>query len=89
MKLAQDLKRRNALLPTQAGKITWGKGSQLRKRYLQRTLAVVIDLIDVYNRLQVNLLMKLLAQHGVSLVLTRWLAAALKERKVAIQLDLL
>ena len=47
---------------------------------------VVVDLKDAYNRVQFKLLMKLLRQYGVSLTLTRWLAAALQERKVAMRL---
>ena len=35
---------------------------------------------------QLKLLMELLVQYGVSLTLTRWLAAALQDRKVAVRL---
>ena len=41
---------------------------------------------DAYNELQFQLLWELLAQNGVSLTLTRWLVAALQERKVVIRL---
>ena len=47
---------------------------------------MTVDLEDAYNRVQFKLLMELLVQHGVSLTLTRWLAAALQERKVAMLL---
>ena len=50
------------------------------------SLAVAVDLEDAYNRVQFKLLMELLRQYGVSLTLTRWLAAALQERKVAMRL---
>ena len=52
----------------------------------EHTLAVVADLEDAYNRVQIKLLMKLLVQYGVNLTFTRWLAAALQERKVAMRL---
>ena len=52
----------------------------------EQTLAVAVDLEDAYNRVQFKLLMELLVQYGVSLMLTRWLAAALQERKVAMRL---
>ena len=42
---------------------------------------------DACNRVQFKLLMELLVQYGVSLTLTRWLAAALQERKVVMQLE--
>ena len=48
---------------------------------------MAVDLEDAYNRVQFQLLMELLMQCGVSLTLTRWLAAALLERKVAIRLE--
>ena len=94
-KLARDLKRRNVLPPNQrgyrAGKITWEfvaifaydvhEGFQRKKQ----TLAVAVDLDDAYTRVQFKLLMELV-QYGVSLTLTKWLAAALQERKVAMRL---
>ena len=49
-------------------------------------LTVAVDLTDEYNRVQFKLRMELLVQHGASLTLTRWLAAALQERKVAMRL---
>ena len=52
----------------------------------EQTLAVAVDLEDVYNRMQFKLLMELLVQSDVSLTHTRWLAAALQERKVAMEL---
>ena len=95
-KLAQDLERRNVLPPNQrgyrAGKATREnaagfahdvyEGFQRKKQ----TLAVAVDLEDAYNRVQFKLLMELLMQYGVSLTLTRWLAAALQERKVSMRL---
>ena len=76
----------------QSRKIHLGKCSQIRIRCLWRipekeqTLAVEVDLEDAYNRVQFKLLMELLRQYGVSLTLTRWLAAAPQERKVAMRL---
>ena len=52
----------------------------------EETLAVAVDLEDAYNRVQLKLLMELVVQYGVSLTLTRWLAAALQKRKVAMRL---
>ena len=49
-------------------------------------LAVTVDLEDAYNRVEFKLLMELLVQYGVSLTLTRWLAAALQERKATVRL---
>ena len=75
-----------------AGKSTWENAARFafdvyegfqRK---EQTLAMAIDLEDAYNRVQFKVLMELLLQYGVSLMLTRWLAAALQERKVAMRL---
>ena len=95
-KLAQDLERRNVLPTNQGGyraaKSTWENAARFAYDVyegLQRkeqTLAVEVDLEDAYNRVQFKLLMELLRQYGVSLTLTRWLAAALQEREVAIRL---
>ena len=52
----------------------------------EQTVALAVDLEDADNRVQFKLLMELLRQYGVSLTLTRWLAAALQERKVAMRL---
>ena len=82
-KLAQDLERRNILPPCQggyrAGKTTWENAARfaydvygLKRK--EQTMAVAIDLEDVYNRVQFKLLMELLVQYGVSLTLTRWLS---------------
>ena len=95
-KLVQDLERRNVLPANQggyrAGKSTWENAARFAYdvykgfQRKEQTLAVVVDLEDVYNRVQFKLLMDLLQQYGVSLMLTRWLAAALQERKVAMRL---
>ena len=95
-KLAQDLERRNVLPPNQggyrAGKSTWENAARFAYdvyegfQRKEQTLAVAVDLEDVYNRVQFKLLMELLRQYGVSLTLTRWLAAALQERKVVMRL---
>ena len=95
-KLAQDLERRNVLLPNQGGyrggKTTWENTARFvfdvyegfqRK---EQTLAVAVDLEDAYNRVQFKLLMELLAQYGFSLTSTRWFAATLQERRVAMRL---
>ena len=92
-KLAQDLERRNVLPPNQggyrAGKTTWENAARFAYdvyegfQRKEQTLAVAVDLEDAYYRVQFKLLMELLRQYGVSLTLTRWLAAALQERKVA------
>ena len=47
----------------------------------EEKLAVAVRLEDACNRVQFKLLMELLAQYGVSLTLTRWLAAALQDKK--------
>ena len=52
----------------------------------EQTVAVAIDLEDAYNRVQFKLLMDLLIQYGVSLTLIRWVAEALLERIVVMQL---
>ena len=52
----------------------------------EQTLALAVDLEDAYNRVQFKLLMEHLVQYGVSLTLTRWFAAALQQRKVAMRL---
>ena len=52
----------------------------------EQPLAVAIDLEDAYNKVQFKLLMDLLVQYGVSLTLTRWIAGALLERTVVMQL---
>ena len=95
-KLAQDLERRNVLTPNQggcrAGKSTWENAARFAYdvyegfQRKEQTLAVAVDLEDAYNRVQFKLLMELLRQYDVSLTLTRWLAAALQERKVAMRL---
>ena len=95
-KLAQDIERRNVLPPNQegyrAGKTTLENATRFAYdvyegfQRKERTLAVAVDLEDAYNRLQFKLLMELLVQYGVSFTLTRWLAAALQERKVALRL---
>ena len=74
-KLAQNPKRRKFyVLPPNQGGYRAGKTTWEN------------DLEDAYNRVQFKLLMELLEQYGVSLILTRWLAAALQERKVAMRL---
>ena len=100
-KLAQDLERRNALLPPpppppnqggyRAGKSAWENAARFAYdvygfQTKEQTLDVAVDLEDAYNRVQFKLLMEVLVQKGVSLTLTRWLAAALQERKVAMRL---
>ena len=52
----------------------------------EQAVAVAIDLKDAYNRVQFKLLMDLLMQYGVCLTLTRWIAGALLERTVVMQL---
>ena len=96
IKLAQDLERRNVLPPNQggyqAGKTTWENAARFAYDVFEgfqrkeQTLAVAVDLEDAYNGVQFKLLMELLVQYGVSVTLTRWLAAALQERKVAMRL---
>ena len=96
-KLARDFEDRNILPATQGdfrtGKCTWENAAAFpydvyegfhRK---EQTLAVAIDLEDAYNRVQFRLPMDLLVQYGVSLTLTRWIAGALLERTVVVQLE--
>ena len=47
---------------------------------------MTVDLEDGYKRVQFKRLMEPLVQYGVSLTLTRWLAAALQERMAALRL---
>ena len=90
-KLAQDLdlERRNVLPPKQGGyrkrrkkkkKNPLGKTQPDSHTMSTMSLAVVVDLEDAYNRVQFKL------QFGVSLILTRWLTAALRERTVSMRL---
>ena len=75
-----------------AGKSTWENAARFAYdvyegfQRKEQTLGVAVDLEDAYNRVQFKLLMELLRQYGVSLTLTRWLAATLQERKVAMRL---
>ena len=87
-KPTQDLERRNVLSPNQggyrAGKTNWENATRFAYdayegfQRKEHSLAVAVDLEDAYNKVQFKLLMELV-QHGVSLTLTRWLAAALQE----------
>ena len=52
----------------------------------EQTVAVAIDIDDAYNRVQFKLLMDLLMQSEISITLTRWIAGALLERTVVMQL---
>ena len=52
----------------------------------EQTVAVAVDHEDAYNNVQFKLLVDLLIQYGVSLTLTRWVAGALLERTVVMQL---
>ena len=47
---------------------------------------MAIDLEDAYNRVSFKLLIELLLQYGVSLTITRWIAAAMLERTVVLRL---
>ena len=49
-------------------------------------MAVAIDLDGAYNRIQFNQLMELLMQSEDNLTLARWIAGALLERTVGMQL---
>ena len=75
-KLAEDLERRNVLPPNQegyrAGQTTWENAARFAYdvyggfQRKEDTVAVVVDLEDVYNRVQFKLLMELLVQYDVS-----------------------
>ena len=52
----------------------------------EQAVAAAIDLEDAYNRVQFKLLMDMLMQYGVCLTLIRWIAGALLERTVVMQL---
>ena len=77
---------------TEQEKSTWENAARIAYgvyegfQWKEQTLAVAVDLEDAYNRVQVNLLMELLVQYGVSLTLTQWLATALQERKMTMRL---
>ena len=51
-------------------------------------MAVAIDLEVAYNRIQFKLLMDLLMQSEDNLTLARWIAGALLERTVCMQLGI-
>ena len=94
-KLAQDLERRNVLPPNQGGykgKASWENAARFANdvcegfQRKEQTLAVADDLEDTYTKVKFKLLMELLVRYGISLTLTRWLPAALQERKVALRL---
>ena len=70
-----------------AGKTAWENAARFAYGFkrMEQNLAVAVDLKDTYSRVQFKLLMELLVQYDVSLTLTKWLAAALQERKVAIR----
>ena len=79
----------------QSRKIHLGKRSQIRIRCLRRIPEEGTNsghggrsgrCVQESAALQFKLLMELLWQYGVSLTLTRWLAAALQERKAAMRL---
>ena len=92
-KLARDLERRTVLLVNQvgyrAGKPTWENAARFANdvnegfQRKEQTLAKAVDL--KMCTVQFKLLMELLVQYGVCLTLTRWLAAALLERKVTMR----
>ena len=95
-KLARDLEERNVLPPNQGGfrqgKCTWENAAAFAYEVYEgfqrkeQTLAVAIDLEDAYNRVSFKLLIDLLLQYGVSMTITRWIAAAMLERTVVLRL---
>ena len=95
-KLARDLEERAVLPPNQGGfrqgKCTWENAAAFAYEVYEgfqrkeQTLAVAIDLEDAYNRVNFKLLIDLLQQYGVSLTITRWIAAAMLERTVVLRL---
>ena len=95
-KLARDVERRNILplhsrMQSRRKKTPWKMLSDSHTMSAndsrgRNKLAVTVDLEDAYNRVEFKLLMELLVQYGVSLTLTRWLAAALQERKATVRL---
>ena len=93
-KLAQDLERRNVHYFAQTKNGTAQQKPLRRTQPDSHTmstkdfrgsnkLAVAVDLEDACNRVPFKLLMELHVQYGVSLTLTRWLAAALQQRQIA------
>ena len=95
-KLARDLEDRKIL----RGK-GWGSDQDNAHRKTQlhlrmtcrkdsrgknKTVAAAINPEDAYNIIQFKPLIDLLMQYGVSLTLTRWVAGALPERTVVMQL---
>ena len=95
-KLTNDLEERGILPPNQGafrpGKCTWENAAAFAHdvyegfQRKEQTLAVAIDLEDAYNRVQIKTLVDLLLKHKVSFTMTRWIAAALLERTVALRL---
>ena len=93
-KLTEDFEKINVLPPNRGGyraekKTTWENAARLAydvyegSQMKEQTLAVAVDLEHAYNRVQLKLLLEHLVQYGVSLTLSRWLATALQERKIA------
>ena len=95
-KLARDLEDRKMLPANQGGfrpgKCTWGNAAAFAYdayegfQRKEQSLPVSIDLEDACSRVQFKLLKDLLVQYGVSLSLTRWIAGALLERTLVMQL---
>ena len=95
-KLTKDLEKRGVLPPNQGGfrpgKATWENAAAFAHdvyegfQRKEQTFAVAIDLEDAYNRVSYNHLIDLLQNYEVSLTLTRWIAAAIQERTVALRL---
>ena len=95
-KLTKDLENRGVLPPNQGGfrpgKATWENAAAFAYdvyegfQRKEQTFAVAIDLEDAYNRVSYKHLIDLLQKYEVSLTLTRWIAAAIQERTVALRL---
>ena len=95
-KLARDLGRSNVLPPIQgdfrarkntlenAARFVYDVYEEFHRK--EQALAVAVDLEDACNRVQFNMLMELIVQYGVRLAFTRWLAATLQKRKLAMRL---
>ena len=81
-KRAQDLERKNVLLPNQRGYRvgkTFAKTQpvlhalSLTDSWGRNKLAVAVDLEDACKRVQFKLLLEFLVQYGINLTFTRWL----------------
>ena len=94
-RLALELEEKGVLPPElgsyRSGKVTWmnaaALGSDIYDRFErgEETLVIALDLEDAYNRVQLNILIRTLANVDISPQLVRWIGMSLLKRKVALR----